>query len=338
MKITIKSIKQVPYDVEVPSEETKVLELKAIIENTHNFDKSALKLLFNGTLLDDNKSLKDYSIKEGMSIIMMNVKAKPVNVNTSQSVASNEEKKESTEKVTQSNQIKPETKPVEKPVTQEKDYSKEVKQLTEMGFSAEEAKNAIKAAKGNIEIAIEFLYNGIPNANDFDVPEDEMMDMGEGQENDPSKVLKNIASMVKIVSQGNPSQIQNVLVQLQQNNPEVFELITENEEEFRNLLSKPLSQEDVENFQRFQQQSGGLSGGESEQGNGNGNSSNETIRLSKPDYEAVQRLKALGFSEMDAVQAYFAFEKNEEMAANFLYETKFQDGDDYGGNSNNDIK
>jgi len=207
-----------------------------------------------------------------------------------------------------------------------------------MGFSEEEAKNAIKAAKGNIEIAIEFLYNGIPNANDFDIPEDEMMDMGEGQENDPSTVLKNIASMVKIVSQGNPSQIQNVLVQLQQNNPEIFELITENEEEFRNLLSKPLSQEDVENFQRFQQQSGGLSGGESEQGNGNGNPSNETIRLSKPDYEAVQRLKALGFSEMDAVQAYFAFEKNEEMAANFLYETKFQEGDDYGNNSNDDFK
>jgi len=120
MKITIKSIKQVPYDVEVPSEETKVVELKAIIENTHNFDKSALKLLFNGTLLDDNKSLKDYSIKEGMSIIMMNVKAKPVNVNAAQSVPSNEEKKESNEKVTQSNQNKPETKPVEKPVTQEK--------------------------------------------------------------------------------------------------------------------------------------------------------------------------------------------------------------------------
>ena len=332
MKITIKSIKQVAYIVDVPSEEIKVIELKSIIENTHNFDKTALKLLFNGTLLDDSKCLKDYNIKEGMSIIMMNVKAKAMNVNQVNQVnttVSNEEKKESNEKLSQSTQPKFENKVVEKPKPQEKDYQNEVKQLIEMGFSAEESKNAIKAAKGNVTIAIEFLYNGIPNSNDYENQNDDIVYDGENLESDSSAVIKNIATMVKIASQNDPSQVPNIILQLQQTNPELFDLISENEEEFRNLLSQPITQEEISNFQRFNQQSGGLE--DSEPNNNDGNS--ESIKLSKPDFDAVQRLKALGFSEMDAVQAYFAFEKNEEMAANFLYESKFSE-DDLGGNQN----
>ena len=242
---------------------------------------------------------------------------------------SNEEKKESNEKLSQSTQPKLENKVVEKPKPQEKDYQNEVKQLIEMGFSAEESKNAIKAAKGNVTIAIEFLYNGIPNSNDYENQNDDIVYDGENLESDSSAAIKNIATMVKIASQNDPSQVPNIILQLQQTNPELFDLISENEEEFRNLLSQPITQEEISNFQRFNQQSGGLE--DSEPNNNDGNS--ESIKLSKPDFDAVQRLKALGFSEMDAVQAYFAFEKNEEMAANFLYESKFSE-DDLGGNKN----
>jgi hypothetical protein len=51
-----------------------------------------------------------------------------------------------------------------------------------------------------------------------------------------------------------------------------------------------------------------------------------TIELTKEEFEAVQRLKVLGnFTEDEAVQAYLACDKNEEHAANLLFESKYND-------------
>ena len=45
MKLIIKNLKQVTYEVEVPSEKSTVLDLKKAIETAHNFDSTSLKLL-----------------------------------------------------------------------------------------------------------------------------------------------------------------------------------------------------------------------------------------------------------------------------------------------------
>ena len=53
MKLLLKNLKQVIYNIEIPSEKSTVLELKKEIEKVHKFDANKLKLLFFFFFFDD---------------------------------------------------------------------------------------------------------------------------------------------------------------------------------------------------------------------------------------------------------------------------------------------
>lgn len=65
----------------------------------------------------------------------------------------------------------------------------------------------------------------------------------------------------------------------------------------------------------------GLGGGPGAQGS----NPPGTIRVSQEEMDAINRLTSLGFSKHKAAEAYFACDKNEELAANYLFETGFED-------------
>jgi UV excision repair protein RAD23 len=362
MKLTLKTLKQVAYEVEV-SESASVKELKKIIETQHGFDSTAMKLLYNAVVLDDEKTLSAYNMKDGSVIVIMNAKAKPMNV------VKEEKKKEEalpTNTINNTNTGASKTKQstskssISKPIIAPKDYTEEVKQLVEMGFGEELSKQAMTAAKGDIQLAIEFLYNGIPSTqgpqlseflDDFEEGEDEEYEgpieidpevLNNINLNDPN-ALPNIASIIKVIINDDPSQLQLLLEDIEEHNPDVIDFIKEHESEFKNLLEKPITPEDVQKFNQIMPQNNDLPLNEEEEltegihnflhnevnfTNSNPNITMPTnLAFSQTEKEAIERLKGLGFSEMDVVQAYVACDKNEEITANFLFENKYKEGD-----------
>ena len=336
MKLIIKNLKQVPHNVEVANEKVTIKELKLEIEKVHGFDANHLKLLFNGVVLDDTKTLESYGIKDEFVIIMMNTKAKPKNTSSEQQAEQPKPQETNTETKTET---KTEQNPnpqqtSQQPQPQQQNYTEQINNLVDMGFVRSEAEAAIKAARGDTNLAIEFLYNGIP-AN---LPPESPQNVSVSSSS--SEALQKVASAIKIICSQNPNALQTILMNIEQTNPQLMNNIKEHEEEFKNLLQSPVTQADLQNFQQFQNslQLGGMGGlnfgggqrGQRQQGG-------FQIPLSKEEFEAVKRLKELGnFSDIEAVQAYMACEKNEELAANFLLESKMNEGfeDNFGQNNN----
>ena len=338
MKIIIKTLKQATFEIDVPSEKSTIAEVKKLIESSKNYEAEQLKLLHSGVVLEDEKTLEDYKIEEGASIIMMISKVKVKKTET-QPQAQNpnpEEPKQDEKKEDKKEENKPEQKPQEAP---ENKYASSIQTLLDMGFEKSQAEAAIKAARGQISLAIDYLYSGIPEGiDDNDQLEGEDIPQGEGEGEEGEEnvdPLKKTASVAKLICQSDPSKLTNLLQNIQQSDPELFNLIHQREEEFKNLLEQPVNQEDFRNFRIFQREMGL---GEGEQGGHEGHGGHRGIQLNltEEDKQAIKRLKDLGnFNEADVIQAYIACEKNEEMAANYLFEQKMMDDDEMFKNNNN---
>ena len=235
-------------------------------------------------------------------------------------------------------------------------YTKELDKLLEMGFEKEKAYEAIKYAKGNMELAIEYLYNGISNKNnnqnssmEVNVGDEDDEENGEDFE-DTTFLLKKLASVIKILSKEKEKKKDEILEIIQKYNFSLFQFIKENEDEFNLYFFSPITSDDYKNYEEFKE-------GKEKFGiynfqyrifdyDNNYNSiniidkkisdslgndiidkeddiDNENIKsnITDKDKSIINRLKELGnFNEAEVIQAYFACDKNEEMTANYLFE------------------
>lgn len=109
------------------------------------------------------------------------------------------------------------------------------------------------------------------------------------------------------VVQQQPGMLEQILQQLSAGNPQLAQTIAQNPEQFLQLLSEH-GDDDAP-----------LPPGAHQ------------ISVTEEERDAIERLTRLGFSQDQAIQAYFACEKNEELAANFLFDQPDDDDDDMGG-------
>ncbi|KAJ1791539.1 UV excision repair protein rad23 [Coemansia sp. RSA 2399] len=119
----------------------------------------------------------------------------------------------------------------------------------------------------------------------------------------------------------NPQMLPQVLSELAAQQPQLAVLIRNNQEEFlRMLMEGAFSDEEMAGMMQAR-------GGDGEEEGDQGDDGVQYIRVSQEEKEAIERLEALGFPHGVVVQAYFACDKNEELAANYLFEHGNEDMD-----------
>jgi len=210
------------------------------------------------------------------------------------------------------------------------DFDKTVENIMQMGYEKGEVERALRASFNNPERAVEYLLTGIPAELSQEEPVPNAPNVmpaaagggggggvvGGGGATERSsdaasgplgflRTQPQFEQMRQVVRE-NPSLLNAVLQQIGQTNPALLQVISENQEEFVRLLNE-----------ESPPSSSGSSGSAGSVTRDPATGSFQ-IQVTTQDKEAIERLKAMGFSEDLVVQAYFACDKNETLAANFL--------------------
>merc|ERR1719333_311232 len=120
--------------------------------------------------------------------------------------------------------------------------------------------------------------------------------------------------------QNNPQILQPMLQELGKQNPQLLSMINSNQAEFLQLINEAGAEgESAEAMARMMGAAGAMDADTGEPGQ------QHTIEVTQEESEAIERLQGLGFSRDAVLEAFFACDKDENAAANFLLNSQFQD-------------
>ncbi|MCI4386656.1 hypothetical protein PGIGA_G00064870 [Pangasianodon gigas] len=381
MQITLKTLQQQTFKIDIDAEET-VKALKEKIENEkgkESFPVAGQKLIYAGKILNDDTALKEYKIDEKNFVVVMVAKPKaaPAAAQSSTTAASSSSSASSTTTptippaaaaaaaattttttdTTSESSVKEEKAAEEKPPSSTptssgsltnvnifdeatsalvtgQSYENMVTEIMLMGYEREQVVAALRASFNNPDRAVEYLLTGIPVESEGNVGgSDPAAPVGgapaaptglsspssttptqptAGSAANPLEFLRNQPQFLQMrqIIQQNPSLLPALLQQIGRENPQLLQQISSHQEQFIQMLNEPA-----------QEAGQGGGGGVPEAGGGHMN----YIQVTPQEKEAIERLKALGFPEGLVIQAYFACEKNENLAANFLLQQNFDD-------------
>ncbi|RMZ78602.1 hypothetical protein DV738_g3752, partial [Chaetothyriales sp. CBS 135597] len=183
-----------------------------------------------------------------------------------------------------------------------------IREMEAMGFERSQIDRALRAAFYNPDRAIEYLLNGIPENIQAD---QRQAQAAAAQGNAPapaSAPAQTTASATAAADeplvQQNPAMLEPILQQVAEGNPQLAQMIGQNQEQFLQLLAEDAGGNAIGGMG----DSGPLPPGA------------VPISVTEEERDAIERLCRLGFSRDQVIQAYFACDKNEELAANFLFE------------------
>ncbi|ETB58181.1 UV excision repair protein Rad23 [Plasmodium yoelii 17X] len=213
-----------------------------------------------------------------------------------------------------------------------------------MGFEKELVQKAMTLAYNNPNVAIDYLTNGFQDIIDDGHDISEMKDSSENpndrdenysnlsnllmnynllDENERQEMSVNSESLrnspffniIRDAALSNPQRIPEILEMIGRSDPSLLEYIRENQNEFLNALqnydgdNNNAENDLIPNYEYAD---------ETNQNNDNFNI--PITSLNESEMESVRKLESLGFPKHVALEAFIACDKNEEMAANYLFE------------------
>eukprot|EP00891_Asterochloris_glomerata_P008080 jgi/Astpho2/8080/e_gw1.00120.85.1_t len=224
-----------------------------------------------------------------------------------------------------------------------------IKGIMEMGFDRDQVVRAMRAAFNNPERAVEYLMTGIPAGAEEAAQRQATVGAGAGagagaggqqgqqQPQQPTgpntqpldmfnpqatgrgaggggpaglEFLRNHPQFqaLRSVVQANPGILQPMLQELGKQNPQLLQSINQNQQEFLAMLNEPAAPGEP-SMEELAAQMGAMG-------------APMQIELTAEEMESISRLEQLGFDRNACLQAFMACDKNEQLAANFLFENQ----------------
>jgi len=357
--VTLKNLQQQTFQIEIAATDTVKL-LKEKIESTkgESYKASEQKLIYAGKILVDDDPLSKYNIDEKKFIVVMLSKPKaaaPAEPSPAPAAATPAPAAAPTPAPAAAAPAEPAESMETGPATPAaaptggdsglvvgEDYNRMVQNIQDMGYERSQVEAALRASFNNPDRAVEYLLTGIPPQMDVGgggggpaavvgggggggapVP---VPAAGGAPGENPLAFLRDheMFQQIRSVIQQNPNMLSTMLQQIGQSNPQLLQIISQNQEAFIRMINEGEAGEGGG-------EEGGVGGqlgaalGDAPALGGDALDQPGVIQVSPQDKEAIERLKALGFPEHLVVQAYFACEKNENLAANFLLSQDFDD-------------
>ncbi|CAG8693258.1 24779_t:CDS:2 [Gigaspora margarita] len=349
MKITIKTLQQKQFHVEAEPEDT-ILVVKQKIEESQGHEVSLQKLIFSGKVLADDKSVSSYNITEKDFLVVMVSKppAKPNSggsggpstiITPQPNLASSAPPPTvihppivpiTSPPSTQESEPGPTPTPVGSTPTNPQsiqshfgnqsalvtgtDYTNTIQRIMELGFDRDQVVKAMRASFNNPDRAVEYLMTGIPES----VQNEQIPATPDLAGNQPTpNTIGNTATpemaflrsqpqfqQLRQLVQQNPAYLPHLLQQIGQTNPQLLQFINANQSTFTRLL----------------QESG------DDAGAGDANlPPPHYVSITQDEKDAIDRLEALGFDRARAIEAFLACDRNEDLAANYLFDNMHDD-------------
>jgi len=127
--------------------------------------------------------------------------------------------------------------------------------------------------------------------------------------------------------QANPQILPLLLQQIAQADPQLSQTIGSNPEQFMQLLNNPAAAAALLGGMQGQTEDDGQG-----QGQGQGQQSQQSsqprvqqIQVTQEEKQSIDNLERLGFPRNKAIEAFFICDKNEELAANYLFDQANQE-------------